>query len=135
MNSISDTTVLFIYGTLKRGASNHAVLADQCYLSAARTVPGYRLFVVADYPGLVRDPSDFRGVSGELWSVTPEALARLDLFEGLPENLYRRDSIELAEPSHHQSVQTYYYLRNICGRHPIISGVWSACWLASCCRA
>jgi len=116
--------ILFIYGTLKRGASNHAVLADQTYLGDARTLPGYRLFIVADYPGLVRDPTDHRGVQGELWSVTPAALARLDAFEGVPEKLYRRDRIDLATPHKNTIAETYLYLRNTRGRRPIIDGRW-----------
>jgi gamma-glutamylcyclotransferase (GGCT)/AIG2-like uncharacterized protein YtfP len=79
---------------------------------------------VADYPGLVRDPADTRGVTGELWSVTPTALAGLDAFEGLLEKLYRRDRISLATPHENTEVQTYFYLRNTRGRRPIISGVW-----------
>lgn len=125
-DDIESRTTLFIYGTLKRGASNHAVIADQTYLGDARTEPGYRLFLVADYPGLVKDPSDQRGVQGELWSVTPEALARLDAFEGVPEKLYRRDRINLLPPESEIPAQTYYYLRNIRGRRPIVNGNWPA---------
>lgn len=124
MNPPPDQITLFIYGTLKRGASNHAVLADQTYLGDARTEPGYRLFLVADYPGLIRDATDTRGVQGELWSVTPEALERLDAFEGIPEKLYRRDRIKLLPPSDNIDAQTYVYLRNTRGRRPIISGNW-----------
>lgn len=124
MISAAATTTLFIYGTLKRGASNHVVLADQTYLGLARTIPGYRLFVVSDYPGLVRDPTDTCGVQGELWSVTPDALARLDAFEGIPEKLYRRDRIELVSPHKDTITETYYYLRNTRGRRPIVNGIW-----------
>jgi len=119
-----DPIRLFIYGTLKRGASNHAVLADQTFLGEATTVPGYRLFVVADYPGLVKDPTDRRGVQGEIWSVSREALRRLDDFEGVPEKLYRRSLVDLAAPDNQTAVETYFYLRNTRGRRPIISGIW-----------
>ena len=119
-----ENTLLFIYGTLKRGAANHSVIAGQKFLGEARSVPGHRLYVVADYPGLVRDPTDTRGVTGELWSVTPTALAGLDAFEGLPEKLYRRDHIALSAPQETTEVETYFYLRNTRGRRPIISGVW-----------
>ncbi|GAB5558564.1 MAG: gamma-glutamylcyclotransferase [Synoicihabitans sp.] len=124
MSNEPTETLLFIYGTLKRGAANHAVIADQTYLGTARTPRGFRLFVVADYPGLVRDPTDKRGVEGELWAVSPEALKRLDVFEGVPERLYRRDTISLAEPTKFRLVQTYFYIRNVRGRRPIVSGIW-----------
>ena len=119
-----DRTLLFIYGTLKTGASNHAVLADQEFIAAVNTIPGSRLYVVADYPGVVKDPTDKHGVQGELWSVDNDALARLDAFEGLPEKLYRRDRVTLASPHESTVVETYYYLRTSRGRRPIISGNW-----------
>ena len=124
MSEPAGRTLLFVYGTLKRGASNHCVIADQVYVGDARTPPGYRLYLVADYPGLVRDPADRRGVQGEIWSVNPTALQRLDAFEGIPEKLYRRDSIPLLPPDQETIVQTYFYLRNIRGRRPIVSGNW-----------
>lgn len=126
MTADPDPTLLFVYGTLKRGASNHPVLADQTYVGDASTVPGYRLFLVADYPGMVRDPADQRGVRGEIWSVSDNALRRLDAFEGVPERLYRRDRVPLTSPHEHLAVESYLYLRNIRGRRPIISGAWPA---------
>ena len=115
-------TLLFIYGTLKRGCTNHREIADQDYLGEARTPPGYRLFVVADYPGLIRDQSDQRGVLGEIWSVNPAKLDELDAFEGVAEKLYRRDSIPLLPPYDTRTVQSYLYLRTVRGRRPIIDG-------------
>lgn len=126
MTPAPGSTLLFIYGTLKRGAANHAVLADQTYVADASTVPGYRLLLVADYPGMVRDPADRRGVQGEIWSVSPDALRRLDDFEGVPERLYRRGRVSLTPPHEDLAVESYLYLRNIRGRRPIISGIWPA---------
>ena len=34
---------LFVYGTLKRGGSNHAQLAGQKFIAEAHTMPGYTL--------------------------------------------------------------------------------------------
>lgn len=124
MSAPEPSTTLFIYGTLKRGGSNHAVIANQHFIGEARTPPGFRLFVVADYPGMVRDPTDQRGVAGEIWAVDPAKLAELDAFEGVPEKLYRRDPIALFPPHQELSVQTYIYLRNIRGRRPIVDGNW-----------
>jgi gamma-glutamylcyclotransferase (GGCT)/AIG2-like uncharacterized protein YtfP len=100
-------TVLFIYGTLKRGCSNHRFLADQNFLGLARTVAGFRLFDLGGYPGIAAHRDDRDGVVGELWSVDPEALERLDRFEGVHEGLYRREPIALQTPSIDRSVQAY----------------------------
>ena len=43
-------TRVFVYGTLKRGGSNHSFLAGQRYLGPARTPPGFTLHSLGDYP-------------------------------------------------------------------------------------
>ncbi len=116
--------LLFVYGTLKRGGSNHHALAGQIYVGDARTPPGYRLYLVADYPGMVADASDRTGVSGEVWEVDAPALRRLDALEGVDEHLYRRDTIRLLAPFADETVQTYFYLRSIRGRRPFPDGTW-----------
>jgi gamma-glutamylaminecyclotransferase len=117
-------TFVFVYGTLKRGGTNHHVLAHQTFVADARTPPGYRMFVVADYPGMVRDRTDQRGVAGEIWSVDAPTLLALDDLEGVAEKLYRRDPIPLLPPHDQLPVQGYIYLRNTRGRRPLVDGIW-----------
>ncbi len=117
--------LLFVYGTLKRGCANHRHLADQIFVGAARTLAGHRLYHLGEYPGLVPAPDDRTGVSGEVWSVTPAALARLDAFEGVPEGLYRREPVPLQPPFADQRVETYLYNLGIEGRREIVNGVWT----------
>ena len=74
-------TLLFVYGTLKRGLRNHRLLAGQIFLGEVVTEPRYRVFDLGPYPGLVVDEANGLVVKGELWAVTGECLARLDLFE------------------------------------------------------
>lgn len=100
--------LLFVYGTLKRGCSNHAQLVGQAFLGAARTVPGYRLYDLGGYPGLSLHASDTTGVTGEVWSVDDAALRRLDQFEGVHAGLYRRELIPLQPPFEDQQVEAYF---------------------------
>lgn len=88
-------TLLFVYGTLKRGCANHAQLAGQTLIGPARTAPGFQLFDLGGFPGLYPAPDDRAGVAGEVWSVDAAALARLDAFEGVHEGLYRRVRLPL----------------------------------------
>lgn len=111
--------LLFVYGTLKRGGENHALLAAQQFLGAARTVPGFTLYALGNYPSLITLPGDQAGVEGELWRVDPVCLARLDELEGLAEGLYVRSAIALAKPLTTAPVETYFYARNIEGYRPI----------------
>ena len=116
-------TRVFVYGTLKRGGGNHALLAGQQYLGSARTPPGFTLHSLGDYPGMVRSPGDTTGVAGEVWAVDDACLKKLDELEGVAEGLYERVSLRLAPPFANQTVQTYLYLRNVTGR-PAIGSTW-----------
>lgn len=118
-------TILFVYGTLKRGGANHDRLADQTFLGVARTRPGMTLYSLGEYPGLVRASDDLDGVTGELWAVDDAALARLDEFEGVHEGLYAREPAPLAETPEGlgqadvRRAQLYRYLREVKPEHHI----------------
>lgn len=109
-------TLLFVYGTLKRGCSNHHHLAGQTFIGAARTVAGFRLFDLGGYPGIAAVAEDRTAVIGEIWSVDAAALARLDTFEGVHEGLYRRAPIALEPPFSTQTIDAYFPALNPSGR-------------------
>ena len=115
----ASAAVLFVYGTLKRGGSNHGWLADQTFLGSARTAPGFTLYSLGEYPGLVVDAADREGVVGELWAVDAGCLARLDAFEGVSEGLYAREPARLAalppglSAKDAARAQLYRYLRKV----------------------
>jgi gamma-glutamylcyclotransferase (GGCT)/AIG2-like uncharacterized protein YtfP len=114
---------IFVYGSLKRGGSNHAFLCGQSFLGTARTGPGFRLFDLGDYPGLVARPDGQTGIEGEVWAVDPACLVRLDQLEGTAEGLYRRGPIPLLEPFSERVVETYFYLHPVDGRRDA-GAVW-----------
>jgi len=116
-------TFVFVYGTLKRGGTNHSLLVGQRYLGDVLTRTGYTLYSMGDYPGMVRTPDDTSGVSGELWSVDDDCLAELDRLEGIDEGLYERSDILLAPNPWARSAQSYLYLRPHHGL-PAIGPYW-----------
>lgn len=75
---------VFVYGTLRRGGSNHFRMAGADFVSAG-TVTG-RIYRVDWYPGLVLDEAG-DGIAGEIYQVAPAMLQELDRFEGAE---YRR---------------------------------------------
>jgi gamma-glutamylaminecyclotransferase len=77
-------TILFVYGTLKRGLRNHFRLADQEFLGEAITEPRYRAVDLGEHPGLIVDQTNGLAVKGELWAVNERCLAELDEFEEVP---------------------------------------------------
>ena len=117
-------TLVFVYGTLKRGGSNHSFLAGQSCLGEARTVPGFRLYELDGFPGMVAKPDDPDGVNGEVWSVDEACLAKLDQLEGVDEGLYHRANVKLLAPFADQEVETYLYARHTQGRRDLGS-TWS----------
>jgi gamma-glutamylaminecyclotransferase len=94
-------TLLFVYGTLKRGQGNHAFLAGQEFLGEAVTEPRYRIFDLGPYPGLVVDEANGLAVKGELWAVHVGCLAELDRFEEESHTFIRAPvAIQGREPVH-----------------------------------
>jgi gamma-glutamylcyclotransferase (GGCT)/AIG2-like uncharacterized protein YtfP len=71
---------VFVYGTLRSGASNAWRMAGGKLLGNG-SVRG-RLYRVSWYPALVLDETA-GSVCGEVHEVTPEMLEALDLFEGI----------------------------------------------------
>ena len=115
--------LLFVYGTLKRGCSNHHFLAGQEFVGEARTVPGFRLYELGGHPGMVAKPDDRDGVAGEIWAVDAAALLRLDGLEGLKAGIYRREVVPLLPPFAGQRIESYIYSRSVKNRRDI-GGVW-----------
>lgn len=86
---MADSSLLFVYGSLKRGRRHHAELRGARFVRVARTVPAYRLLELGDYPAL---GSGARSIEGELFDVTEALLVELDRFEG---DDYERGAVRL----------------------------------------
>ena len=115
--------LVFVYGTLKRGGSNHGLLAGQTFVGVARLAAGFALYSLGEYPGLVAEAGSTDRVTGEVWAVDDAALARLDELEGVGEGLYARVPAVLDEGPESLSAgarfahaQVYLYLRDVAGR-------------------
>lgn len=115
--------LVFVYGTLKRACINNFRMAGQEFAGEAQTGPGYVLYDVGGYPGMVADPGASGGVSGEVWSVDDDNLAGLDVLEGIAEGLYGRRAVELRAPFAGRHVEAYIYLESVEGRKRL-GGAW-----------
>jgi gamma-glutamylaminecyclotransferase len=103
-------TILFVYGTLKRGLGNHRLIADQEYLGEAQTKPLYRVIDLGPHPGLVVDEANGLPVRGELWAVSDCCLAELDDFE-LEAGAFMRGDVRIA--GREEPVQVYFWNRPV----------------------
>lgn len=115
-------TLVFVYGTLKRGRENHGWIEKQRFIAEARTKPLYRLFDLGGYPGMIRS-EDGTAIAGEVWEVDEPGLAKLDVLEDTDGGEYERVPVELAGEFADQRVEGYLYLRSIEGRRDV-----GACW-------
>ena len=116
-------TLLFIYGTLMPGLRLEAEMQGARFLGAAQ-VPG-RLVDLGRYPGFVQGEGL---VTGEVYAVDDEHLARLDGVEGVvpgdrAASQYWREIVPvLSGPLQGQPVQTYVYNRPVDGCTAIAHG-------------
>ena len=102
-------TVLFLYGSLKRGYSNHWRIAGQDYLGEAVTAPHYRILNLGMYPGMVRDDVTGLAVKGEMWAVDDHCLKALDEYEQA-EGLWQRRPVAVVG---HVGVEAYLWVGEV----------------------
>jgi gamma-glutamylcyclotransferase (GGCT)/AIG2-like uncharacterized protein YtfP len=112
-------TNIFVYGTLRRGGSQHFRMAGAEFI-AAGTVRG-RLYGIDWYPGLALDETGDE-VTGEVYQVSAELLENLDAFEG-PEYRRVRVMIMLADESR-QDAWLWEWLGACDENQRILSGNW-----------
>ena len=120
MRPSDDPFRLFVYGTLMRGGCRHHLLAGQRLLGEASTRPGYALYHLGDYPGMVACP-DGGVVWGELYAVEQRLLPRLDQEEGSP-SWFCLGPVEVADGG---EAWTYYFRQGTAGRPLCAGGRWS----------
>ncbi len=80
--------MIFVYGTLKNGYSNHYFLNGAYFIDDAATKEKYALYV-SGIPYLFKDEKISR-IYGEVYEVDFDTLMRVDILEGHP-NWYKRE--------------------------------------------
>lgn len=106
-------TLLFVYGTLKRGHCRDYALRTQQFITEAQTLPEFRMFNLGTYPGIIRAAESGVSIRGEIWSVSQECLKQIDDIEGTDEGLYERIEIDLLDSD--LAVETYLCLTSVDG--------------------
>jgi gamma-glutamylaminecyclotransferase len=113
------STILFVYGSLKRGHRNHRLIADQEFLGDAVTEARYRLVDLGAYPGMIEDAAGVR-VVGELWAVGDCALGELDEFE-CADAPYSRAAVAIEGRA--GAIEAYFY-RGAVPPNALTGGEW-----------
>lgn len=116
-------TLVFVYGTLKRGGDNHGWIQQQQFVAEAHTQPLYRMYDLGGYPGMVRVPNQGLSIEGEVWEVDEAGLAKLDILEDIEGGEYERVPVPLLGGFAERYVEGYIYLRSTEGRRDV-----GNCW-------
>jgi len=117
---------LFVYGALRRGASNDWRMKDASWLGPA-TVPE-TLIAIDWYPGLVLTGET--QVKGEVYEIDDALLAELDAFEGIGKNAddhpgeYHRIRATVDLAAGPEEVWIYEWLGGLEGYSTVESGDW-----------
>ena len=107
--------LVFVYGTLLKGLSNHGYLANAQYLGK-KIVHGLKMYNLGPFPACVKSGNNHDFVHGELYQVDDATLNMLDRLEGHP-HMYQR--IKLYFPN-----ETWTYVMDIdkVGDKPLVKG-------------
>jgi gamma-glutamylcyclotransferase (GGCT)/AIG2-like uncharacterized protein YtfP len=82
---------LFVYGSLKKGFSNHHFLEGAVFLGQAVTRDAARLIDCGGFPGIVPPSGDGDyQIEGEVWRIQPESLPAIDWLEDVDTGIYCR---------------------------------------------
>ncbi len=85
-------SLVFVYGTLRQGESNHGLLAESERLGVTQTPPHYTLYDLGPYPAAI---PGHQAIIGEVYRVNDTTLNALDELEEVPVE-YRREQVETA---------------------------------------
>lgn len=110
---------VFVYGTLRHSGSNAWRMNGATFLSTA-TAKGH-LYCVDWYPAAIFDNSAAKNIIGEHYSLSPDQLQTLDIFEGAE---YLRVRIPIISEAQHTHAWAWEYLEPVKNLHPILSGDW-----------
>jgi len=121
-NSIKhdETKLIFVYGSLKQGFSNHHIIEKATYQGRAQTKKRYGMFQEenANYPYLINKCSPkYHHIEGELYEIqSDDILKQIDKFEDAPE-YYQRETIDIKIADGKIKKAQSYFLRE--GRIPL----------------
>lgn len=82
--------LVFVYGTLRSGHSNHHLLKDATSYGVGNTAEEYSMYLISGYPYVTSFEPRYP-IVGELYGVDGTTLSVLDKMEGHPRHYERRE--------------------------------------------
>lgn len=87
--------LIFVYGTLRSGHSNHHLLKDANSYGAGTTVGQYSMYLISGYPYVTSFEPRYQ-IIGELYEIDSDTLSVLDKMEGHPRHYERREVLVIS---------------------------------------
>lgn len=116
----TETTTVFVYGTLKRGHSNHQLLDRAEFLGEAVTKPEFTMLDLGFFPGVIKHGRT--PIYGEIYRVDQRQFQALDRLEGYPD-FYGREQIDI--PGRNETPWMYILPVKYMGQNTEVDGgIW-----------
>jgi gamma-glutamylcyclotransferase (GGCT)/AIG2-like uncharacterized protein YtfP len=104
-------TRILVYGTLRKGQGANRFLGDAEFVEEVR-LPGYDMYALGWFPGIVPNPDNKEGVVGEVYELTDDdKIKDLDAYEGYSPD-YEEHSLYLRREVEVLGKPTYVYVYN-----------------------
>ena len=92
--------LIFVYGTLRNGHSNHHLLKEAYCHGIGGTEASYAMYLISGYPYVTSSEARYP-IIGELYAVDDDTLQTLDRMEGHPRYYERRETAVMVSGAHH----------------------------------
>jgi gamma-glutamylaminecyclotransferase len=98
--------LVFVYGTLRNGHSNHHLLKDAYCYGTGCTEASYVMYLISGYPYVTSSEARYP-IVGELYAVDDDTLKTLDSMEGHP-RYYERKKTTVIVGENHRVAWVYF---------------------------
>ncbi|TGC09171.1 gamma-glutamylcyclotransferase family protein [Methanolobus halotolerans] len=112
---------IFVYGSLKKGFSNHNLLQSSEFICKTRTQEEFAMIDLNMFPGVIKGKKVSR-IQGEVYELDSNTLEQIDMYEG---EWYSRESVELEAGFRAQIYFLIKYPRYSEGPMVISEGNWT----------
>ena len=100
---------IFVYGSLKKGFSNHHRMENSEFICSTRTLEEFAMVDLDMFPGVIKDKK-VSCIQGEVYNLNTNTLEQIDIYEG---EWYSREDVELEAGFTAQMYFLKKYLRDI----------------------